>query len=176
MKRSLSLWQFAGFVFTSVVGTLLHFAYEWSGESVFLAPFSAVNESIWEHMKLLFFPLVIFALWQGHFFEKEYPSYWCVKLFGTLLGIGLIPVLYYTYTGIFGVSVDSVNITIFFVVAAIVYLLETRWLRDRKTGTLSKRFVWLIFLALTILFAVFTFYPPSIPLFVDPQATKQPYA
>ena len=170
MKRSLSLWQFAGFVFTSVVGTLLHFAYEWSGESVFLAPFSAVNESIWEHMKLLFFPLVIFALWQSRFFERDYPSYWCVKLKGILLGIVLIPVLYYTYTGIFGVSVDSINITIFFVVAAIVYLFETKWLRARNTCALSRCFVLVTLLALTALFAVFTFFPPNIPLFADPQA------
>ena len=60
MKNNLKLWQFGGFVFTSVLGTLLHFAYEWSGNLPLLAPFTAVNESIFEHIKLLYFPALIF--------------------------------------------------------------------------------------------------------------------
>ena len=43
MKRSLPFWQFAGFVFTGVFGTLLHFLYDWT-DSKFSALFSAVNE------------------------------------------------------------------------------------------------------------------------------------
>ena len=54
MKRSLTLWQFFGFAFTSLLGTLLHFLYEWTGKSPLVAPFSGVNESTWEHMKLLY--------------------------------------------------------------------------------------------------------------------------
>lgn len=61
MERSYSQWQMAGFVFTSIMGTLLHFLYDISGESLLVAPFSAINESIWEHMKLLYFPMLAFA-------------------------------------------------------------------------------------------------------------------
>ena len=61
MKRNFSLWQFAGFALSSLAGTLLHFLYDWTGNLVAVAPFSGVNESTWEHMKLLFWPLFIFA-------------------------------------------------------------------------------------------------------------------
>ena len=61
MKRSLSIWQFAGFTFTAVLGTLLHFLYEWT-QMIAFAPFSAVNESTWEHMKLLFIPMFLLAI------------------------------------------------------------------------------------------------------------------
>ena len=59
MKRRLWRWQLAGFIFTAVLGVLLHFLYDWTNESLVVALFSAVNESTFEHMKLLFFPGVL---------------------------------------------------------------------------------------------------------------------
>lgn len=93
MKRNLYLWQFVGFVMTVLGGTLLHFLYDLTNESVLVAPFSAVNESTWEHMKLMYFPLFVFALIQRRFF-REYKSFWCIKLIGIITGLVLIPVLF----------------------------------------------------------------------------------
>ena len=45
-----------------VLGTLLHFTYEWSGEDKIVAIYSAVNESTWEHLKLVFYPMTIMAI------------------------------------------------------------------------------------------------------------------
>lgn len=42
------------FIFISVLGVLLHFTYEWAGDNAVVGLFSAVNESTWEHLKLLF--------------------------------------------------------------------------------------------------------------------------
>ena len=64
MKKDLFLWQFGGFVFTVVLGTILHFLYDLTNQSVLVAPFSAVNESTFEHMKLMYFPMLIFSLIQ----------------------------------------------------------------------------------------------------------------
>ena len=101
MNKSISSRQYIGFIFTSIAGTLLHFAYDWSNQSIFLAPFSAINESIWEHMKLLFFPMFVFAMIEYYFMGNEYDNFWCIKLLGITLGLLLIPTLYYTYTGAF---------------------------------------------------------------------------
>ena len=49
-------------VFVVALGVLLHFAYEWSGDMVVFASISAVNESIWEHMKLLFSAVVMYGI------------------------------------------------------------------------------------------------------------------
>ena len=167
MKRDISLWQFAGFAVTSLVGTLLHFLYDWTNQSILIAPFSAVNESTWEHMKLLFFPMFIFALIQSRFF-KTYENFWCVKLAGIVTGLVLIPVLFYTYNGVFGKSPDWVNIAIFFIAAALSFILEA-WLfkKDRmhcKSPWISVTLTCII----AILFVVFTFATPQIPLFQDP--------
>ena len=105
MKHTSSLWQLAGFALSTLSGTILHFLYDWTGGSILVAPFSAINESTWEHIKLLFWPLFLFALIQRLFF-KDQENYWCVKLAEILLGLVLIPVLFYSYNGVFGKSPD----------------------------------------------------------------------
>ena len=132
-----------------------------------IAPFSGVNESTWEHMKLLFWPLFLFALVQRLFF-KDHENYWCVKLAEVLLGLVLIPVLFYTYNGVFGKSPDWINIAIFYITALLVFLFE-RW--AFKKGRLQCQYPRLAFAAtclIGVLFVVFTFAPPQIPLFQDP--------
>ncbi len=167
MKKSLSFWQFAGFVFTGIMGTLLHFAYDWTN-SRFIALFSAVNESIWEHMKLLFFPMLIFSFLESRIFKNEYENFWTAKLIGILLGLAVIPTVYYTYTGIFGINADWFNILIFFIAAAVAFLVETRVLKGNIAAVLPKWAVAAILILITVLFMFFTFLPPEIPLFKDP--------
>lgn len=167
MKKTVWLWQLCGFAFTSFLGTLLHFLYELLGEAAWIAPFSGVNESTWEHMKLLFWPMFIFATVQGLFFKKR-QDFWCVKLRGILVGLSMIPVLFYTYNGVIGKSPDWINIAIFFISAAIVYIYETRKLCG---GELICKRPWLSFATLCavgILFAVFTFKAPELGIFKDP--------
>lgn len=167
MKRDFSLWSWIGFAVVSFAGTLLHFLYEWSGERLWAAPFSGVNESTWEHMKLLFFPLFFFAVFQWFFFRDE-PRFWHIKLRGTVTGLVLIPILFYTYNGAFGKSPDWINITIFFLSAAAAFLLENKLLKEKKDSRFSGVFSFLWLLLMGALFVFFTFLPPSLPLFQDP--------
>ncbi|MBQ7036279.1 MAG: hypothetical protein IJN74_02165 [Clostridia bacterium] len=168
MQNSVKKWQTAGFIFTSVLGVILHFLFEWSGQNPIIASFSAVNESIWEHMKILFFPMALFALLESRYVQKAHKDFWCAKLTGIILGIVLIPALYYTVLGMFGKSPDFINIAIFFVVAAIVYTVETALLGAENTDCRAPRLARLLIPALAVLFMVFTFYTPQIPLFRDP--------
>ena len=167
MKRSVGLWQLMGFAVTSLVGTLLHFLYDWTGGSVLAAPFSSVNESTWEHMKLLFWPMFIFAVIQSFFFKSR-EDFWCVKLKGILLGIVMIPVIFYTYNGAFGQSPDWINIAIFFISAAIAYVYETRQFNNKTTVCRSPKIAFSILCVIAILFVIFTFFTPEISIFKDP--------
>ena len=167
MKKRSILWHAVGFAAVTFGGTILHFLYDWTGESILVVPFSGVNESTWEHMKLLFWPLFLFALVQRLFFRDQ-ENYWCVKLAKNLLGLTLIPVLFYTYNGVFGKSLDWINIAIFYITALLVFLLE--WWMFKK-DLLPCKYPRLAFAAICligVLFVVFTFAPPQIPLFQDP--------
>jgi hypothetical protein len=167
MKRSIGLWQWMGFAVTALAGTLLHFLYDWTDESLWAAPFSGVNESTWEHMKLLFWPMLLFAIAQSFFF-RDRGDFWCVKLRGTLLGLALIPVLFYTYNGVIGVSPDWINIAIFFVSAAAAYLYENRLFKAENVRCRHAKLAFALLCIIAILFVVFTFLTPEIGIFKDP--------
>ena len=167
MKRSIPFWQIVGFLFTGALGTVLHFLFEWTDKSLFSALFSAVNESIWEHMKLLFYPMVLFAIWEYRVWGKENPAFWCIKLLGILLGLMLIPVIYYTYTGILGRSADWFNITIFFIAAAASFYWETKLFQNGICPIPTAVAVSVLSL-IAVAFTVLTFWPPHIPFFQDP--------
>ena len=97
MDSRLRRWEAGGFLFTCLAGTLLHFVYDWSGKSALVGAFSAVNESTWEHMKLLFVPMFLAALVEMAALGDCFRNFWTAKAAGTLAGLGLIPALYYTY-------------------------------------------------------------------------------
>ena len=168
MKRSIGLWQLVGFATTSLVGTVLHFLYDWLDDARWIAPFSGVNESTWEHMKLLFIPMFLFALIESLFFRDQ-ESFWCIKLRGTLLGLSLIPIIFYTYNGVIGKSPDWINIAIFFISAAAAYIYETRKFNsETDSPCVSPRLSFALLCAILLLFVIFTFTPPQLNLFKDP--------
>lgn len=167
MNRSVGHWQLFGFAVTALGGTVLHFLYDWLGMAVWVAPFSGVNESTWEHMKLFFWPTLLFAVLQRMFFS-EYKNFWCVKLRGMLLGLILIPVLFYTYNGVIGKSPDWLNIAIFFLSAAAAYAWEG-WLFVRGDVRCSApKTAQGMFVILAVLFVLLTFLTPKLGIFRDP--------
>ena len=167
MKRSVGLWQLTGFATVSLFGTILHFLYDLLGGAVWIAPFSGVNESTWEHMKLLFWPMLVFAAIQGYFF-KDVKAFWCIKLRGIILGLSLIPILFYTYNGAIGRSPDWINIAIFFISAAMVFLYELRQFNSDKIICSRPWLAVTLLCGIGAAFILFTFITPRLGIFVDP--------
>jgi hypothetical protein len=60
--RSVLVYEMVGTVFIIILGSILHFTFEWSGGNPVAGAFSAVNESVWEHLKLVFWPALLFML------------------------------------------------------------------------------------------------------------------
>ncbi len=168
MEKSLNRYGKIGFIFTGIMGVLLHFLYDITGESILTAPFSAVNESTWEHMKLLFFPLLVFAFIEYRLIGKNYENFWCVKLIGTAVGLLTVPFLFYTYKGALGASADWFNIAIFFIAVAVTFLLERALLKRGISCPVPPVVSIGVLILMAVLFVVFTFAPPEIPLFMDP--------
>jgi len=168
MKQAISRWQLAGFLFTSVLGTILHFLFDLTGGSAVAALLSAVNESIWEHMKLIYYPMLIFSLIEYRIWGRKTGCFWNIKLAGILLALVLIPSIYYSYTGILGISASWFNVTIFFIAAAVVYRIETKLLQRAFTCTIPEGLAVVLILLISVGFTILTFFTPHIPLFRDP--------
>ena len=169
MRKRLFFWELAGFLFTSAVGALLHFVYGWSGGSLAAAVVSAVNESTWEHMKLLFVPMFLFSVVQACVLGKNYPNFLAVRAVSIVTGLTLIPVLYYTYTGAWGQMRDWANIAVFFLAALGAFLLDCSLLRRNRLSSPWQQVLGLIVLwGLAFCFVWCTFRPIHIALWRDP--------
>lgn len=158
-----------GAILTIVLGTLLHFAYDFFGEDDFVAIFSAVNESTWEHLKLLFFPVMAFAFVEYFIYGKAFSNFWASKVISLILGMLSIVIVFYTYTGIIGSNNNIANIVLFVASVILTYWLNYRFLEaGRFDSVLINRLAIAVGAALFVMFWVYTFYPPLLNLFKDP--------
>ncbi|NWF78082.1 MAG: hypothetical protein HXY36_05775 [Chloroflexi bacterium] len=168
MKKSILRWELGGIAFIVVLGTLLHFAFEWSGRCIPVGAIAAVNESVWEHLKLGFWPALVFAAWEYGRFGKSTNNFRLAKTVGIYVIPITIVVLYYAYTAILGHGLLMVDIAIFVVAVAVGQLVSYRLLIASPLPKRLNRFAPIALAVLGILFVLFTFYPPQFPLFRDP--------
>ena len=169
MGKRLIRWEAAGAVFTAAAGTLLHFLYDWSGQRTWVGLFAAVNESVWEHMKLLFVPVFVWSVLQLWFHGRNYANFLAVRAAAALAGLALIPTLYYTYTGALGQRAAWADSLIFFLAAAAVFRLDCRLLQRGWGGRPWQQVTGLVVLwAVACLFVFCTVSPVELPLWQDP--------
>ncbi len=169
MRKKLFHYMLSGILFTSLLGTLSHFIYGWSGGNPYAGLFTPVNESVWEHMKLLFFPMLLYFAFEK-LMSVPYPiSQCCGNAVALLTGTCLIPVLFYTYTGILGYHLAPLDIATFYISVFAAFLLRFRLsVSGRKIS--KTHCLWLTALTLLIFlcFLIFTSCPPDLGLFHIP--------
>lgn len=165
-KSNLLKYEIFSTIFLFIFGTLLHFTFEFFNSNPIIGTFSAVNESTWEHLKLLFFPMLITTIIGYFCFRKDYPNYLCTKTKGILIGLAFIVIFFYTYTGIIGTNFAVLDIASFFIAGFLAHYYTYKNI-DKETNC-NTLISFAILIILSISFIVFTFIPPEIGLFKDP--------
>lgn len=166
-KDTLKVTELAGIFFIILTGSLLHFTYELSGENIVVGLISVVNESVWEHLKLPFFPALFLGVAQYTTLRKTYPIFWLGKAIGIFLMPFIIVVGFYTYEAIFHSSNLAFDIGLFIASVIIGQIISYRLVSE--TG--AKHFNILPLAALVIMafiFMMFTVSPPELEIFRDP--------
>ena len=168
--RRVSITTIAMAILACGAGVLLHFLYEWTGKNLFVGLFSAVNDSTWEHLKLLFIPYTVLGIFEHAIYGRHVYNFFSAKLFGAVVGLLNITMSYYFYTGAFGIDNPALNIGIFISSVFIAYFLAWRRMAMpvRIGGGLWESLSILLFGVICASFFIFTLYPPEIPLFLDP--------
>lgn len=165
--NKLKCYTVIGAIFVLITGTLSHFLYEWTNYNYIIGLFTPVNESTWEHMKLIFFPMLLYSLFMILKLKNNYKCLVSSLSSGILLGTFLIPVIFYTYSGILGFNIFILDLLTFAVsvIAAFyaAYRLTLSCNMQRYTILL-----WGLIIVITICFLLFTYYPPNIGLFAIP--------
>ena len=164
-KNLIKRFSVCSTVFIIILGTILHFTYDWSKNNPIIGVFSAINESTWEHLKLLFFPTLITTI-IGYFYFKESSNFLCGKVIEVLVSMFFVVNVYYTYTGVLGKDVAWVNILIF--ILAVIVGEIANYLVLNSNIPCNKKVAVSILILLTVLFVVFTFNAPQRGLFQEP--------
>lgn len=167
VMNKLKSYIIKGIIFALIVGAISHFVYEWSGENYFLGFFFPVNESTWEHMKLCFFPMLFYSLYMNGKVKEDYPCVTSALLFGILLSTCLIPVIFYTYSGILGRNFLILDIAAFAASVLLAFYAIYRFTLSCKLSSYTTLLMLLV-LAVAVCFFIFTYHPLSIGIFMNP--------
>ena len=167
MKKNIAVWEIAGFFFVLIFGSLLHFAFELSGFWKPVALVAAVNESTWEHLKMVFWPGLVFFIAQYYFLRNMECAnrFWCAKAVCLLLMPLIIAVGWYAAIGLLGENNFTINITLFVGAIIIGQLVSYLILTSKISTSISQKRSIVIILLLTLTFATLTYLPPRMFLF-----------
>lgn len=168
MKKLLKL-EIISTIFIIIVGSLLHFTYEWLGENIVVGAVAAVNESVWEHMKLIFWPLLVFSIIEYFLIKPRLKFFWIIKaleMYGVIIGM---IAFFYTYTESLGVEILIVDILSFMVAAVIgnagAYFCLKHFNQFKPQAKEFKVLGIVMILVLIGFFMVATYATPHLPLF-----------
>jgi len=161
-------WAVGGFVWTVVVGSGLHFTYALSGDAWPVGLVSAVNESTWEHLKLLFVPTVTWVAFSGRGGQGRATEVRVAHIIALLAGLLLIVVGFYSYRSFLADQL-VLDILLFVFAAACAHFAPLLIAPRLCPGPVLLRVAWLVLIAMAVAFAVATVVPPHLPVFQDPR-------
>jgi hypothetical protein len=167
-RRRVLFFELTGIVFIIIFGSILHFTFEWAGGQAVVGVFSAVNESVWEHLKLGFWPAIAFALLEFKYLKKSTNNFMFAKTIGIYLIPIVIMVIFYSYTALVGESILVIDILSFIIAVIVGQLVSYRLMTYKTLPYNLDNFSLIALLLLGIAFVLFTFYPPQLPMFQDP--------
>lgn len=167
--NKLKRYLIIGIIFVILTGTLSHFVYDWSGQNLILGFFFPVNESTWEHMKLMFFPMLVYTFLVDKT-STDYPCITSAMLLATISGTLLIPVLFYTYSGILGNNYAPFDIAVYIISVLLAFGIVYRDTLHCQSKSYIYRIEFMAFV-MFICFMLFTYSPPDIGIFIDPTHT-----
>ncbi len=163
----LLLWELVGILVITIVGSLLHFCFEWSGHWQPAALFCAVNESVWEHMKIAFWPAFIYALGEFLLLAHRPDNFWFAKTFSFYFLSLAIPIFYYLYTAILGKHILFLDILIFVIAIALAQWISYQIMKNSIIPPENLTTAVLL-ISIVMVYSLFTYYPPHLEIFKDP--------
>ena len=169
--KHLKRYTVIGIIFVLITGTLAHFLYGWTGNNHIAGLFTPINESIWEHMKLVFFPMLIYSLIMILKFHRKYSCITSALSFGILVGTFLIPLFYYTYTFFLGTNIFILDISTFILSIVIAFWLSYKLTLSCRLEPYSP-LLFILVCILFVCFLIFTCHPPNTTIFQDPTIRK----
>lgn len=170
VKVEKSFWSsLIGFFSVSLMGVVGHFLYDLSGKNKIVGLFMPVNESVWEHLKLLFFPFMLYVLIELAVYGRKISGFLFSRVTGVIMGLVFIPTAYFIYTAVIGKNFAPVDIMLYFISVFISFNISyKRILQGHDKNMWRTISAIVLFLGISALFMGLTFSPPDTALFASP--------
>jgi hypothetical protein len=168
-KKTFRKYEITGVIVACILAPVFHFTYAWSGDSVAVGIFSAVNESVWEHTKIIYFPMLFYSIVEYFLVRPDFWRFFCAKAVSLGFASAAMIAFFYTYTGIFGTESLGVDIVCTFVWIILAFVISYRLYYSGYDMERYKALFVLLFcgqLAIQILFTPFA-ADIGLPLFMD---------
>ena len=166
-KRSILQWEVLGAVFIFSAGSILHFVFAWTNHWVPIALVAAVNESVWEHLKLAFWPGLAWSLLPNRWSPAGTGERVAIRGFSLLLTALIIVVVFKVYTGLLGRNLLALDIGIFALAIIVGQMLVFRLLQRSAPHRLVVSIGAGLLILQLISYSLFTYFAPDFWLFVD---------
>ena len=166
-KMSLSQGRTAGIFVIIILGFPLHYLYDWSGESAFVGLFAPVSESVWEHLKLGYCSVVLLSIAEYFQTGKTLNNYFPARMAGLLALELTILLVFYGYHLFTRQNFLLLDIGSYMAGAVICQVITFRVFQKAPFSKSIQAAGLAAFIATGVLFAVTTFYPPRMPIFLD---------
>lgn len=153
-----------------ILGAIIHFTYDWCSITL-LGLISPINSSVWEHMKIGVSSTII---WWGLTYlllknklNLDFKRHFVAFTASFLASTFLMPFLYYTYTVGFGIHSLTGDILNLLCTVTIGQILSLHIYNNYNGKKLYFTLCVIISLIVVVLFVVFTFNLPHLPIFRD---------
>ncbi len=164
--RKVLALEIIGTLFIIFLGTALHFTFDFSGKNPVVGAFSAVNESVWEHLKLPFWPAFLWLIIEIYPFRRVVSNFFSAKTIGTIIMLVVIPTVFYSYTS-FTEEILIVDIATFMIAVIVGQIISYKLYKKDVPSKRTETVAIIIITLLALIFIIFTFYPPHIFIFQD---------
>lgn len=166
MKNKVLLWEIGSFIFIGIVGAALHFTFEITNfKNMVVAFFSAVNESTWEHLKMVFWPGFLFALIEYTYVREKVNNYIVAKTASLFVMPLVITLGWYLYTPFTQKSIYKVDLFLFYLAVLIGQIISYKLLTRPPLSKKVNNFATGSLAVMLVAFSTLTFYPPHMFLF-----------
>lgn len=166
--KTLKKTEIISYIIACGLGVLFHFVYKWTGEQRIIGFFFPVNESTWEHLKLVFYPITLVSIAEFFLLKTKNTCFSCIKFTAILISMLATIILFYSYSGILGTTIDWVNLVVYFISMAIAYIYSYRQFIKHTPVVCNTTLCIILYALIAILFMIFSVYPPTIGLFRIP--------
>lgn len=156
-----------GAVVVSILAVVFHFIYQWSGNNKIVGLLMPTNESIFEHVKLLFFPFLLYSLVEIFIIKADWSRFWAAKGIAAILLPVMMIVFHYTYTGIVGYNVEWLDIAMTFVYIAVAFFISYKLVKKQNGIERANVIIAPVLIVITVGIILLSIMPPKLPLFLD---------